>query len=387
MEALDLFKEIAQTNYNRYLEEAKSKGTKIIGYFCNVPEEIIMAAGMIPYRMRAVESTKTTLGDIWYSTINCSFPRNCLDQILEGKFNFLDGLIVMNSCDHVRRLYDNCKYGDLWPGFLYMLAVPHVITPESLRQFKREINRFKLALEEHFGITITQEKIKEAISACNHTRRLLTSLYELRKKDPPPIKGAEALAVILACSALPRKVANASLETLLSEINGRAVVSKGTPRLMIAAGYLEEIDYMELLEKDAVVVADSLCFGSRYLENLVDEDKDDPIEALAERYTSIACPRMVESYDERIEILTRDLKRYNVDGLIVDNLKFCLHWQIFRFMIEKEIEKGERMSCPLLVLERELHCLAEGQIKTRVQAFIEQIHDRKNLNASAAESI
>ncbi|MEA3221769.1 MAG: 2-hydroxyacyl-CoA dehydratase family protein, partial [Thermodesulfobacteriota bacterium] len=288
MGTLDLFKEIAQTNYNKYLEDAKSKGTKIIGYFCNVPEEIIMAAGMIPYRMRAVESTKTTLGDIWYSTINCSFPRNCLDQILEGKFDFLDGLVVMNSCDHVRRLYDNCKYGDLWPGFLYMLAIPHVITPESISQFKREINRFKLALEEHFGIEITQERIKEAISACNHTRRLLTSLYELRKKDPPPIKGAEALAVIMACTALPKEVANASLETLLSEINGRAIVSKGTPRLMIAAGYLEEIDYMELLEKDAVVVADSLCFGSRYLENLVDENKDNPIEALANRYTSIA---------------------------------------------------------------------------------------------------
>lgn len=384
MEILDLFKEIAQTNYNKYLEEAKSKGTKIIGYFCNVPEEIIMAGDMIPYRMRAVESTKTTLGDIWYSTINCSFPRNCLDQILEGKFNFLDGLVVMNSCDQVRRLYDNCKYGDLWPGFLYMLAVPHVITPESISQFKREINRFKLALEEHFGVTITQEKIKEAISTCNHTRRLLRSLYELRKKDPPPIKGAEALAVILACTALPKEVVNTSLEALLSELTGRTIVPEGTTRLMIAAGYLEEIDYMELLEKEAVVVVDSLCFGVRYLRNLVDEDGDDPTKALAHRYTSIACPRMVESYDERIKIIDNDIKEYRVDGLIVDNLKFCLHWQIFRFMIENEIEKGERLPCPLLILERELHCLAEGQIKTRIQAFIEQIHDKKHHEVSTA---
>ncbi len=381
MKTLELFKKIAATNLNQYLEEAKSQGTKIIGHFCNLPEEIIMAAGMIPYRMRAVESTKTTKGDIWYSTVNCSFPRNCLDQILEKKFDFIDGLVVVNSCDHIRRMYDNCKYGneDIFSKFLYMFALPHTITPESIGHFKREIKLFCSALEDNFKVTITEEKIREAISTCNQTRKLLGFLYELRKQDPPPIKGAETLAVILACTALPKSIANESLQKLLKEIHNRTVVPKGTPRLMVAAGHFEEIDYLEWLEKDAVVVADSLCFGARYLRNQVDEKNKDPVEALAYRYASIPCPRMVDSFQTRMNIFNDDIKEYNVDGFIVDSLKFCLHWQIFRHMIEKESEKGGLSSTPLLVLERELHTAAEGQVRTRIQAFLEQINVVKNV--------
>ncbi len=376
MNTLQLFQEIAATNFNSYLADEKSKGTKIIGYLCNVPEEIIIAAGMIPYRMRAVESTKTTLADVWYSTINCSFPRHCFDQILEKKFDFLDGIVIVNSCDHIRRMYDICKFGEIGPNYLYMFAAPHVVTPESIKQFKRIINRFKASLEEYFGVTITTEKIREAVSTCNYTRKLLSSLYELRKQDPPPVKGSEVLSVILACSALPRSFANECLEKLLTEIDGRAVVPERTPRLMIAAGHLEEPDYLELLEKDAVIVADSLCMGSRYIREQVDENIDDPVEALAYRYSSIACPRMTEEYERRIEIYNNDIKEYNVDGLIIDNLKFCLHWQIFRNMLEDDAEKGKFGSCPVLTLERELHSIAEGQIKTRIQAFLEQIQGK-----------
>jgi benzoyl-CoA reductase/2-hydroxyglutaryl-CoA dehydratase subunit BcrC/BadD/HgdB len=262
-----------------------------------------------------------------------------------------------------------------------MFPAPHVITPESIKQSKREIIRLKSALEKHFGVEITQDKIKEAIATCNETRKLLSSLYELRKKDSPPIKGSEVLSVVLACTALPKNVVNESLKMLLTELTGRKVVPEGTPRLMIAAGLLEEVDYMELLEKDAIIVADSLCFGSRYWRNLVDEDGDS-IEALAYRYGSIACPRMVESYDKRIELLNDDIREYRTDGLIVENLKFCLHWQLFRFMIENEVESGVRLSCPLLVFERELHTSATGQVKTRVQAFLELLRERKPSNTS-----
>ncbi len=53
MQILEKMRELATTDHNTYLEEAKNNGKKIIGYFCSYfPEEIVHAAGFIPYRMR-----------------------------------------------------------------------------------------------------------------------------------------------------------------------------------------------------------------------------------------------------------------------------------------------------------------------------------------------
>ena len=95
---LDETRELASSTHNHYLEEAKRQGKKIIGYFCSyMPEEIIHAAGFVPYRMRAVESKGTTRADAYYSSINCTFVKLCFNKALNGDFAFLDGVVFLNG--------------------------------------------------------------------------------------------------------------------------------------------------------------------------------------------------------------------------------------------------------------------------------------------------
>jgi len=143
------------------------------------------------------------------------------------------------------------------------------------------------------------------------------------------------------------------------------------PRLMIVSGCLEETAHLELIEgQGSAIVDDSLCFGRRYFDRLVDENQE-PLLALAERYLfHLSCPRIEDDFKRRLEDVSRSVRDNRLDGLICEKLKFCDLWGGESFILRQESKKT---GLPVLALERELYGGGEGQLKTRVQAFLERI--------------
>ena len=125
---------ISETLTNPYVEDWRRNGGKVVGYPCTyVPEEIISAAGILPFRLRGTGCVGTAVADTWLTRIaHCSFARSVLELALTGEYEFLDGVVFTNSCDHIRRAYDNWKAQENTPSFMHMLAVPHVITEDGL---------------------------------------------------------------------------------------------------------------------------------------------------------------------------------------------------------------------------------------------------------------
>lgn len=373
MTVLNEFKKIAADPYNDHLKAHQAAGGRVIGIFCSyVPEEIIIAAGMVPYRMRATGSTKTTLGDTWFSSFNCSYTRHVFDLALEGKFRFLDGVILINACDHIRRMYDNWRAALDDPSLIYLLAVPRKKAQGAMAWYRQEMQLLKSTLENHFHITITDDAIREAIGVTNRIRQLLADVYAARQADKPPITGAEALAIIMAGTALPRKTFLAMLEDLIKELDGRQAYAEERPRLMIQSGCLEETAHLELIENQGgAIVDDSLCFGRRYFDRLIDAAVEDPLDALTDRYLNhLSCPRMSDDFRTRLAYTQQAVRDYRLDGLICERLKFCDLWGGEAFILRSEAKK---INLPTLYLERELYAGSEGQLKTRVQAFLERI--------------
>ncbi len=124
------FNECAQATasiMNPSIEQWRDGGGKVVGYFCShVPTEVFTAAGIMPFRMRGTGSTGTELSDSFFSSINCSFPRHTFNLALQGDYEFLDGLVCISSCDHVRRVYDNWKK-NLDTPFLTIMSLPRKI--------------------------------------------------------------------------------------------------------------------------------------------------------------------------------------------------------------------------------------------------------------------
>ena len=358
---------------NPELQAWKDRGGKVVGFFCStVPEELLTAAGLMPFRMRGAGSTSTELSDAFFSSINCSFPRHTFNQALRGEYDFLDGLVCINSCDHVRRVYDNW-IRNLKTPFVQVMSLPRKVQQPQIEWYRDELNILKGQLAEHFGVEITDACVRDAIRLHNEIRALQKRLYELRKGDRPPITGAETLAVMVAGTAMPREEYKALLRELLDELARSEGSGDYRARLMIVGGELDDPEYVEIIEgQGGLVVTDSTCFGSRLMWRKVDEDEEDPIRALARYYIADrpSCPRMYGDQPNRIAY-TRELAReFRVDGVIGERLLFCDQWVVEHYMTSQDLKKD---GIPFLTLDREYILTGKGQLRTRVQAFLETI--------------
>ena len=371
--AFQQLSEAAGTIVNPEVDKWKDQGGRVLGYFCSsFPEEIITAAGLLTLRMRATGSRGTELSDSFFSAINCSVPRHCFNHALIGTYEFLDGLAMFNSCDNIRRIYDHWTR-QLNTPFVHIMSLPRKADRAQVDWFHDELVGFRRLIEEHFGVEISDAKISEAIATHNEARRLLRKLYDLRKADNPPVTGADALAVTVASTAMPKSVFIELLRELLDELGGTDGVTGYRARLMIMGGILDDPQFVGVIEdQGGLVVTDSLCFGSRLFWQDVDEGVGDPLAALAQYYVADrpSCPRVFGLYEKRAQFVRDMVRDFNVDGVILERLAFCDLWGFEQFTLSNDFKEW---GIPLLMLDREYILSGVGQLRTRVQAFLETI--------------
>jgi benzoyl-CoA reductase subunit C len=371
--ALKEFAEATATLANPAVQEWRKQGGKVVGYCCSYfPEEIVTAAGFLSFRMRATGSKGTELADAYLSSINCSFARHCFNLGLRGEYDFVDGAVWLSTCDHVRRIYDNWKRKVNTP-FVHIMSLPKKIDEPQVGWYRDEMVNLKEALERHFSVKITDERLWEAIRLHNETRRLQRQLYELRKRGNPPITGAEALAVMVAGTAMPKQKYNQLLRELLDEISQREGNADYRARLMILGGILDDPGYIKVIEEQGgLVVTDMLCFGTKIMWKDVAEGTGDPLAALARYYIAErpSCARMFGDYPRRVDFVRDMVREFKVDGIIGERLIFCDLWALEHYMLAKEFKTE---GVPYLVLDREYLLGGIGQLRTRVQAFLETI--------------
>jgi benzoyl-CoA reductase/2-hydroxyglutaryl-CoA dehydratase subunit BcrC/BadD/HgdB len=304
--------------------------------------------------------------------VNCTIVRSCLEYVFTGRFDFLDGFVFTNSCDHSRRLYDILR--ETKPSTLmHFLSVPHKVGGDEISQWHRgEFALLEETIQKTFGAEVTHDKLRNAVEVYNESRTLLKELYDLRKSDRPPLSGAEALGVVLAASSMPREEFNRILREALEELREREGVSGYRARLMVAgSGGCDDPEYYRIIEgQGGLIVTDSLCFGSRYFWNHV-EDEEDLLLALARSYLRRpSCANMTDQVAERFAFIERMARDFAVDGVIFQRIRHCDLWGGQLFYIT---EKMKESKIPLLSLEREYRLAATGQLRTRVQAFLESM--------------
>ena len=356
----------------------KAAGKKVVGYSCTyVPSEIIAAAGLLPYRLRGIEASTTDIGDSYYGPVVCSYPKCLLQLVGEGKYSFLDGAIITNGCDTMRRL-EECwrKAGEdisgIMPAYYHYYGTPHKVEPYSLKWFEEENRLLIESLEKHFGVTITDERLREQIELYNKGRRLLQRLEDLRMQDDIVISGTDATAIILASTALPWSEYVPLLEETIAELEQAKTDGRKGKRVLLGGSVTDDTDLVRVIEEaGAVVVADTLCFGSKLFDDLVNPEGD-PVKALSQRYLNRSfCPRMFAYYQPRYQSLKQKALKAKVDGVILQNVRFCDMHGSENGLFERDLEAA---GIPCIRIEREYGPLVEdGRVRMRVDAFLERI--------------
>jgi len=371
MNELQYFEEVASELENREILAWKQAGNRVVGTVCsNMPEEVLHAGGLLPLRLRAPGLSNTSSADAQLHRINCSYTRSVLEILMRGDLSFLDGLISTNTCDHMLRLAGELADKAEFP--VHYFSMYHALGESSRQWFVLEMEKLIRYVEESFSTKIAEEDLRRSVSVYNQTRLLMMQLDELRKKDPPPVSGAEYLRIALTGMSIPREQFNDRLEALLPSLEERSPGEAGRPRLMVVGGACDIPEFIAFIEgKGATVVADGLCFGGRHYRGEVDENAEAMLPAIADRYAErVACPAVMDGFDHSYGILRQIIGDWSVAGVICARLKFCDHWGGQRKMLEEELR---REGVPLLDLEREYKTAGSGQIATRVQAFLEML--------------
>jgi benzoyl-CoA reductase/2-hydroxyglutaryl-CoA dehydratase subunit BcrC/BadD/HgdB len=340
-----------------------------VGVLCSyTPEEVIYAAGLQPVRLLGSGQPVRSADSFLHNNL-CPYVRGLFDEALAGSYDDCPGVVFVNSCDAMRRLHDVWRhYGR--QSFVHIVDILRVGDEDAIAYFADQLRALAGALAAHFGTTVTDDRLFAAIRHVNQTRRLVARLYELRTRTPPALAGAEAFPILLAGVRSDQALFQSALARYLDACAAADSHHRhrGKPRLLISGSVFHHPHLISLAEDaGAVVVAEDFCVGHRHYAGEVVEDAD-PFQAIARRYVRRApCSRM-KDLGLRHAYLESLIDDFQIDGVVYHSLKFCDLYQ-YDFPLTQQLVR--RRGLPILYLETDFTTGSYGQLKTRLQAFVE----------------
>jgi len=367
------------TQRGKRAHELHDAGKKIIGYFCCfVPDEIITAFDMIPYRIQGSPNEPIDEADAVIEPMACPFARSCFNMALKGEYDFLDGFVAPHSCDTIERMY-HIWHSNKPSPFNHFINVPHMMGPSSDEFYKKELEYFIKRLEEFSGKKLDCGKLRDAIKLYNRRRALLRELYELRKANPPLVSGTEITKVLVAGMGIPAAEHIDLVQTFIAEVKKRpAPKADGLPRIFIWGNEIDDIAFIRLVEESgAHVVMDDLCTGSRFFWDEVPETAD-PLDGITTRYINIHCPRSnvpqtggrEEDLENRYGYIRNFISDWQVNGVIFYIVRYCDTCELEGPDLREYLNS---LKLPVLMIEDDYSTSTIGQLRTRIQAFLEMI--------------
>lgn len=357
---------------HEYAKEWKDRtGGKIVGYFCTyVPEEILYAADILPVRILGKHEAQN-LTEPHIFGMFCPFCRDCLAQGLQGRYDYLDGIVISQSCLHIRQAFTSWQL-HVPVSYSYYIPVPHhVQSPRAYPFLETELRRFKESIGVWIGKDITQEDLDRGVEIMNIHRRLLKRVYELRKNPNPPLTGAEAMLMSVSGQFVHKEEHSLVLRSLLENgLIGRDADLRDHPRLMLVGSEDDDIAFVEMVEScGAAVVIDDHCAGSRYFWNEV-LPQENRLGALAARYLDRPpCPSKDWPERKKLQHVLGLAKDWNVQGAIFAQQKFCDPHELDLVEYQRKLHG---IGIPTLCLELDV-TVPVAQFKVRVEAFLETL--------------
>jgi len=363
------------------LLDEKAADRKVIGSFCVfVPEELVQAAD-------ATLVGLCTGADFATEEVEKLLPRNTC-SLIKSAFGFklgkvcpyiesADMIVGENTCDGKKKSYE--VLNELVPN-LYVMDLPQMKSDEGRAVLKAEYLRFKEAVENLTGVTIDAARLKRGIEIVNNKRKAIHRLSGLRKADPAPISGLDALLANQVFFYDDPARFTESVNKICDELEqrieeGKGVFPKGTPRVLLSACPMAVPNWKLpwIIETSgAVIVGEESCVGERGTRNLTIDNGntvEELMEAIVDRYFQVDCAIFTPNPD-RLNHVKEMFKEYRADGVIHYGLQFCQPYITESMPVEKALEDE---NIPCLRIETDYSMEDVGQLKTRIEAFIEQM--------------
>lgn len=393
-EAMQYFDEIANfSQREKEIQAAKESGKKVIGYLCMfAPIELILAADAIPVRVNSGWYDAAKLGDRIVPVEVCPIIRSTMGAKMIDLSPYLelsDAIIGVLTCDGMTKLNEILSDSKQ----VWTMPVPRVKdSAQATRFWREELLAIKEQIEKLTGNKITGKKLKAAIQLTQKATKAFRRLQDLRK-GKPVIMGRDAMLVNQTYMWDDIVRWTEKTEALCDELEKMASEKKwacppDTPRVMITGTPMIWPDNWKvptLIEEatpQGVLIADELCSGERLLYDPVGVDEwtmDDMFKAISERYlmaSTCPCFTSEDGNEDRINWLLTKVKEWNINGVIYYVVRGCMLYAMEYTRVKRVLD---RLGIPVYYLDTEYTREDVGQLKTRVEAFLEMLTARVDI--------
>lgn len=361
------------------VKELKESGRRVAGIFCTfTPTEILDAAGFTSVSLCGMSPETIPVAETRLPKNLCPLIKSSYGFALSDKcpYTYFSDLIVgETTCDGKKKMYE--LLNEKRPT--YVLHLPQGHDGEPLEAWTKELHRFIAYLEEQFGISITEEALREAARVRNEERLERLKLMELQKQVPPVMSGLQLYQTLEGAGFLfdsdakikkMRELREMVLDQAKTDTEGGKAQNQNKKRILITGcpiGGVLQKTVKTIEEKDAVVVCFENCSGIKAAFQMVDTAADDIVEAIAARYLEIGCSVMTPN-TKRMELIRRLIPEYQIDGIVEIDLQSCTPYTVESYTI-RQLAKEEQV--PYLAIETDYSQNDSGQLATRIEAFLE----------------
>ena len=381
------FENLLQEANNDLVQQAKKDGKLCLAYTCyHVPEVLLNLPGCFSTRLRAPRTGSLDISTYYLSSFLCGFSKAIVERGIEGGYQHLDALLATETCSQMNRAYEHFELLNLVDNekfFVSIADVPFKIQPHTIKHYKRQMQEKVLdKLHEVYGVDISDDALRKAVEEHNEVCRLITEIGEYRKEENPRITGYEYHVLNLITYCCPKYLIIDKLRETAEELKTRVPDEKKNYRakIVVVGSEMDDPDFTKLIEDSgALVVADRYCFGALPgREEIHLTDDGDVLEQIIVHYMKTCqCPRYMaqDKVEDRRQFVKKLVEDYHADGVLYEQLKFCEYWGYERALASHIITND--FGIPSVCVDRQYTASASGQLRTRVQAFVESLEIKK----------
>jgi len=359
-----------------YARDWKARtGGQVVATMCTyTPEELLIAAGMLPVRVLGAHEPQNVTEPHVFGMF-CPFCRDSLAQGLLNRFDYAEGVTLTQSCIQYRQSFASWRMHVPTVKWDYYVPMPNEVQSRHARlAHYGEVKKFRDFLGKLTGQPLSEEALAEAVEVVNENRRLLRQLFEYRKQPNPNVTGLEALYASLSAQFVDKREHNALLRKVLAALPSRRLERPEGVRVMTIGSENDDCGFMAMIESvGATIVIDDQCSGTRYFWNEAKPDGD-PIKAIADRYIDRpACPTKDYPAHTRFDHVLGLAKDYNARAAIFLQQKFCDPHEGDYPDLKRHLEAN---GIPTLFLEFDI-TNPLGPFRIRVEAFLETLSEEE----------
>ena len=372
---------------NPLVREATAQGMHAVGYTCyHMPEVLLNLGNCFSVRLRAPHTGSLDISTYYLTNYLCGYSKALVERGIEGGYQFLDAMIGVDACSMMNRAMEHFELlniNDKPSFFVTHCDIPYKITDYTLDSYVKQMRlRVLDRITETFGVDTSDAAIRKAVEEHNEVCRIISEIADMRKAENPVITGYEFHVLNLVTYTCPKAVILPKLREALEELKKRKPDKKPAfrARVAIVGSEIDDPQLTKLIEGcGALVVSDRYCFGSTPGREVIElKDDEDALRQICLHVMQHSeCARYIadEKVLQRRETADRLAKEYGAEGIIYEQMKYCDYWGFERALASHIMH--DEYGWPVLSIDRLYNNGNSGQLRTRVQAFVESLEIKR----------